>query len=139
MLQVELMRGEDMTPPEIVQLIAWSKEYAVSRTVKAPESRCDSIRLCRYNRDMERQFAFTPDRPLLIFYDDLLKVCCCYCCCHCRPHHDPPPFQVYEQKACEKLMEWSTNIIKADRDSKPDVDPRDGLLCVAATSCSAKS
>jgi hypothetical protein len=25
-VQVELMRGEDMTPPEIVQLIAWSKE-----------------------------------------------------------------------------------------------------------------
>jgi hypothetical protein len=24
--QVELMRGEDMTPPEIVQLIVWSKE-----------------------------------------------------------------------------------------------------------------
>lgn len=24
------MRGEDMTPPEIVQLIAWSKEYAES-------------------------------------------------------------------------------------------------------------
>ena len=27
MMQVELMRGEEMTPPEIVQLIAWSKEY----------------------------------------------------------------------------------------------------------------
>lgn len=25
-------------------------------------------------------------------------------------------------------MEWSTNIIKADRDAKPDLDPRDGLL-----------
>jgi len=29
-------------------------------------------------------------------------------------------------------MEWSTNIIKADRDSKPDVDPRDGLLYTQA-------
>jgi hypothetical protein len=41
-------------------------------------------------------------------------------------------FKVYEYKACEKLMEWSTNIIKADRDSKPDIDPRDGLLCVSS-------
>ena len=29
-------------------------------------------------------------------------------------------------------MEWSTNIIKADRDSKPDIDPRDGLLYTQA-------
>jgi hypothetical protein len=36
--------------------------------------------------------------------------------------------KVYEHKACEKLMEWSTNVIKADREAKPDVDPRDGLL-----------
>jgi hypothetical protein len=26
LLQVELLRGEEMSPPEIVQLIAWSKE-----------------------------------------------------------------------------------------------------------------
>jgi hypothetical protein len=30
-------------------------------------------------------------------------------------------------------MEWSSNIIKADRDSKPDLDPRDGLLYVSAS------
>ncbi len=29
-------------------------------------------------------------------------------------------------------MEWSTNIIKADRGSKPDLDPRDGLLYTQA-------
>ena len=65
-----------------------------------------------YNLDMDRQFGFKPERPLLVFYDDLLKV--------------------YEHKACEKLMEWSANVIKADRDSKPDVDPRDGLLYTQA-------
>jgi hypothetical protein len=62
--------------------------------------------------DLDRQFGFKPERPLLVFYDDLLKV--------------------YEHKACEKLMEWSSNVIKADRDSKPDIDPRDGLLYTEA-------
>ncbi len=75
---------------------------------------CDSVvtSMSRYNMDMDRQFGFKPERPLLVFYDDLLKV--------------------YEHKACEKLMEWSTNVIKADRDSKPDIDPRDGLLYTEA-------
>ncbi len=72
MLQVELMRGEEMTPPEIVQLIAWSKEYAAP--FAACSCACVLTTAGRYNRDMDRQFGFKPDRPLLVFFDDLLKV-----------------------------------------------------------------
>jgi hypothetical protein len=73
-MQVELMRGEEMTPPEIVQLIAWSKEYAASCSFYKPQiGSCFNI-LSSYNRDMDRQFAFKPDTPLLVFFDDLLKV-----------------------------------------------------------------
>ena len=39
-------------------------------------TRCDSVvtNTIRYNMDMDRQFGFKPERPLLVFYDDLLKV-----------------------------------------------------------------